>query len=32
MGDYWDYKLYPFNENIEKTIGIFRGRIWNGAR
>jgi diadenosine tetraphosphate (Ap4A) HIT family hydrolase len=32
MEDYWDYKLYPFDENIEKTIGIFRGRIGNGAR
>ena len=27
MDQYWDYKLYPFNENIMKTIGIFRGRI-----
>ena len=27
MDEYWDYKLYPFNENVMKTIGIFRGRI-----
>jgi diadenosine tetraphosphate (Ap4A) HIT family hydrolase len=27
MDEYWDYKLYPFNENIIKTIGILRGRI-----
>ncbi len=27
MREYWDYKLYPFNENIIKTIGILRGRI-----
>ena len=27
MSEYWDYKLYPFNENVMKTIGIFRGRI-----
>src|SRR5207302_952953 len=27
MNKYWDYKLYPFNENMMKTIGMFRGRI-----
>lgn len=27
MGKYWDYKLYPFEENIIKTIGILRSRI-----
>ena len=27
MEEYWDYKLYPFNENVMRTIAIFRGRI-----
>jgi diadenosine tetraphosphate (Ap4A) HIT family hydrolase len=27
MHNYWDYKLYPFEENIMKTIGILRGKI-----
>jgi diadenosine tetraphosphate (Ap4A) HIT family hydrolase len=27
MDEYWDYKLYPFNENIIRTVGIIRGRI-----
>jgi diadenosine tetraphosphate (Ap4A) HIT family hydrolase len=27
MDQYWDYKLYPFEENVMRTIGIFRGKI-----
>jgi diadenosine tetraphosphate (Ap4A) HIT family hydrolase len=27
MHTYWDYKLYPFNENVMKTIEILRGKI-----
>jgi diadenosine tetraphosphate (Ap4A) HIT family hydrolase len=27
MDKYWDYKLYPFEENIMKTIGLLRGKI-----
>jgi diadenosine tetraphosphate (Ap4A) HIT family hydrolase len=27
MDEYWDYKLHPFNENVIRTIEIFRGRI-----
>jgi diadenosine tetraphosphate (Ap4A) HIT family hydrolase len=27
MDAYWDYKLYPFNDNIMTTIDMFRGRI-----
>jgi diadenosine tetraphosphate (Ap4A) HIT family hydrolase len=27
MDEYWDYKLYPFNENIITTITILRGKI-----
>ena len=27
MDRYWDYKLYPFEENILRTIEIFRGKI-----
>jgi diadenosine tetraphosphate (Ap4A) HIT family hydrolase len=31
MGDYWDYRLYPFDENIEKTINILRGKFKDGG-
>jgi diadenosine tetraphosphate (Ap4A) HIT family hydrolase len=27
MDQYWDYKLYPFEANIMRTIEIFRGKI-----
>jgi len=27
MGEHWDYKLHPFNENILTTIEMLRGRI-----
>jgi diadenosine tetraphosphate (Ap4A) HIT family hydrolase len=27
MDQYWDYKLYPFEQNVMRTIEIFRGQI-----
>jgi diadenosine tetraphosphate (Ap4A) HIT family hydrolase len=27
MADHWDYRLYPFFENVIQTIAIFKGRI-----
>jgi diadenosine tetraphosphate (Ap4A) HIT family hydrolase len=27
MHRYWDYKLYPFEENMMKTIGLLRGKF-----
>jgi diadenosine tetraphosphate (Ap4A) HIT family hydrolase len=31
-GEYWDYKLHPFTENIMATIEMFRGRIGSSLR
>jgi ATP adenylyltransferase len=27
MRKYWDYKLYPFEDNVVKTIGLLKGKI-----